>query len=80
MLLMQTWKKNGDSSYAMTSFENVQSAYQSAFQGEYIRKVENGMGTAAAQAIISAELKKCRLRLFRACVIERLLQWLCNSD
>ena len=48
----------GDSSYAMTSFENVQSAYQSAFQGEYIRKVENGMGTAAAQAIISAELKK----------------------
>ena len=48
----------GDSSYAMTSFENVQSAYQSAFQGEYIRKIENGMGTAAAQAIISAELKK----------------------
>lgn len=51
-------KRMGDSSYAMTSFENVQSAYQSAFQGEYIRKVENGMGTAAAQAIISSELKK----------------------
>ena len=51
-------KRMGDSSYAMTSFENVQSAYQSAFQGEYIRKIENGMGTAAAQAIISAELKK----------------------
>ena len=50
--------KQQHSSYAMTSFENVQSAYQSAFQGEYIRKVENGMGTAAAQAIISAELKK----------------------
>lgn len=53
-------KTMGDASYTITSFEELQNSYQSAFQGEYIKKIANGMGTSAAETIISEELKKAQ--------------------